>query len=537
MIHPNPYIYKFFIQQLNTQNEGELKNFLSNYRLLHIDVNVPKQVIRIVSEYSINVEELQTKAKEKNWIFETIEHPLTELQKMSVTIEGMTCRSCEIVIERQWKDIPNIKKVVVSASTGKAKINYEGNAPTVSELQLALGDTHYRVVNTPLAKNEQHTSDEKPTIWRILGLFALVLLISTVLSRLGLFKANLTVNQASSFAAVFLVGLLAASSSCIAVVGGLLLSSAAKFNEKYSEATRIKKMKPVALFVIGRISSYTLLGGLLGIVGEVLSPSPLVTALITGLAALYMLIMGLQMLHIAPQWLRRLLPGSSKLLSHKIIEAEEKRHPFMPFLLGAATFFLPCGFTQALQLYALTTGSFTAGATTLLAFALGTAPALLALGFASGSLKGKVGKWFFQFSGALVIVLGLWNIQNALSLAGYPISLSSLASNQDSAVEISAESSTGDKEVQIIKMNVDPYEGYTPNNFTLEVGRPVRWEIDGTNAGGCASVLVSRKFGIQKVLKPGINTITFTPKESGTFAFSCSMGMYRGTFQVLPTQS
>ena len=92
-------------------------------------------------------------------------------------------------------------------------------------------------------------------------------------------------------------------------------------------------------------------------------------------------------------------------------------------MFGGATFFFPCGFTQALQVYALTTGSFFGSAAILAGFAIGTAPALLALGWASSSLKGKFGKLFFQFSGALVIVLGLWNMQNGLTLAGYPISL------------------------------------------------------------------------------------------------------------------
>ncbi|NCP77121.1 sulfite exporter TauE/SafE family protein [bacterium] len=41
---------------------------------------------------------------------------------------------------------------------------------------------------------------------------------------------------------------------------------------------------------------------------------------------------------------------------------------------GALTFFLPCGFTLAMQAYAITTGSFITGALTMMAFALGTAP-------------------------------------------------------------------------------------------------------------------------------------------------------------------
>jgi len=255
------------------------------------------------------------------------------------------------------------------------------------------------------------------------------------------------------------------------------------------------------------------------------------------IAAVDMLIMGLEMLHIAPAWVKRLLPRTSKSLSHKIMDAEGKEHWATPFFLGAATFFLPCGFTQALQLYALTTGSFGTASTILLAFALGTAPALLVLGYASNSLKGKLGKWFFQFSGALVVVLGLWNIQNAFSIAGISLPFASSKSS-DAPLLMSIPNTVERKDgVQVVKMKVDSLEGYVPENITIEAGKPVRWEVDGTNAGGCATVLISRELGVQTVLKKGINVIEFTPQKPGKIAFSCSMGMYRGTFTVIPSQS
>jgi plastocyanin domain-containing protein len=61
----------------------------------------------------------------------------------------------------------------------------------------------------------------------------------------------------------------------------------------------------------------------------------------------------------------------------------------------------------------------------------------------------------------------------------------------------------------------------------------VRWEIDGANAVGCERALVSRKLGIQKLLTSGTTVIEFTPTEAGNIPFSCSMGMYRGSFTVL----
>lgn len=379
-------------------------------------------------------------------------------------------------------------------------------------------------------------SGKRPGLLRLLGLFAVVLLIGNLLSKLGWLKPNVTFGSAMSVGAIFVVGLVAASSSCIALAGGLLLSVAAKFNEKFNHTSRVARMRPVVLFVVGRVIGYGVLGGLLGVIGSVLAPSSAVTGVITIIAALYMLVMGLDMLGYAPAFLKRLVPRMPKIIAHRIMDKEDKTSMIAPFLFGAATFFLPCGFTQALQLYALSTGSFWAGAVALTAFALGTAPALLGLGFASSALHGRAGKWFYQFSGALVIMLGLWNVQNGFTVAGFPLSLPTFAwASQSDAAGLAASSNPNivwDGDTQIAQMTVGD-QGYLPNHFTVVAGKPVRWEVDGTHAGGCLNVLVSRGLGVQHLLTSGINVIEFVPRETGEVAFSCSMGMYRGSFTVI----
>jgi plastocyanin domain-containing protein len=85
-------------------------------------------------------------------------------------------------------------------------------------------------------------------------------------------------------------------------------------------------------------------------------------------------------------------------------------------------------------------------------------------------------------------------------------------------------------------MTVSGYT-YTPNRFTVVVGVPVVWQVDGGNAAGCGRVIVMPSLGISKYLLPqGITTITFTPTETGTIPFNCSMGMMtRGSeFIVVP---
>ncbi|MSU75182.1 MAG: hypothetical protein EXS55_01565 [Candidatus Magasanikbacteria bacterium] len=371
----------------------------------------------------------------------------------------------------------------------------------------------------------------RPSLLKLIGLFALVLILGKLLSALGLFHTSFTFGAGMSLGAIFVIGLVAASSSCIAVTGGLLLSSAAKFNERFQSTKKFGRMRPVLLFIVGRVVGYAVLGGVLGMVGGFLTPSPLITGLITLAAANYMFIMGLDMLGLAPNWLKSRMIHWPKWLGRRVFKLETKEHALAPFFLGAGTFFLPCGFTQALQLYTLTTGSFWTGAASLGVFALGTAPALFTLGLASNALKGKAGKFFFQFSGALVVVLGLWNMQNGLTILGYPLNFGGSTTR---AAVTSDQNVTIAGNTQVVKMKVDTSSGgYLPSHFTVKAGIPVRWEVDATQAAGCASVLASRQLKLQKFLTPGLNVIEFTPTGQGEIAFNCSMGMYRGSFTVL----
>ena len=75
--------------------------------------------------------------------------------------------------------------------------------------------------------------------------------------------------------------------------------------------------------------------------------------------------------------------------------------------------------------------------------------------------------------------------------------------------------------------------GYVPSNLTIKAGVPVKWMIDGSQAYGCTSQLVIPDLNITKSLSAGINEVDFTAPNAGQLAFSCSMGMVRGSFTVL----
>lgn len=446
-----------------------------------------------------------------------------------VAVRGMTCRSCEVKIERSLSSLPGVAAVGADATRGRVRIRFDGgSAPDEAEIVERLMSIGYAIEGGETGSSRK----ERPSFWTIAGSFAAVIVVGRLLSAFGLLNLHAGIGEATGFVAIFVLGLVAASSSCIAVSGGLLLSSSAKFRERYGSGTIGERMRPVLLFVGGRIASYTLLGGVIGALGRAFEPSPIVSGAITVAAAVYMLVMGLDMLGIAPGWLMRFMPRMPKRFSKRMMDAEGRDHPLVPLVLGAGTFFLPCGFTQSLQLYALTTGSFVAGAVVLSAFALGTAPALLALGFASGSTEGVAGKILFRFAGALVVILGVWNISNGLSVAGYPISIprptSAIGAMQKDAISLLQDDGS-----QVINVEVT-WAGYSPDRFILKAGVPAVINVYGEAAQGCGGIFTIPRLGVRRSLTPTKPTrIAFTPTELGTYPFACSMGMLRGSFDVI----
>lgn len=75
--------------------------------------------------------------------------------------------------------------------------------------------------------------------------------------------------------------------------------------------------------------------------------------------------------------------------------------------------------------------------------------------------------------------------------------------------------------------------GYEP--ILVQQGIPVKWTLIATNASlnGCNSTLIIPEYNLEIQLKPGENIIEFTPDQSGTFVFSCWMGMLRSSISVV----
>ncbi|MEI6710739.1 MAG: sulfite exporter TauE/SafE family protein [bacterium] len=167
------------------------------------------------------------------------------------------------------------------------------------------------------------------------------------------------------------------------------------------------------LFHSGRILGFALLGGILGLVGKAIGISLFFSSILGLVAALVMIILGL---NLAGVYKKSTVTLPSSLFSF----FRKKEGSFLaPLLIGIGTFFLPCGFTQSMQISALSSGSFIGGFSLMLFFALGTFPVLALLSFGSASFaRSKYAPLFFKSVGIVVIGLGTFSLITGLTSLG-----------------------------------------------------------------------------------------------------------------------
>ena len=451
------------------------------------------------------------------------------MNKTTVPITGMHCRSCELLIEDELKTVSGVKKAQVSWKRACADIYYEGEGVNNHEVRQVIEKAGYKIA----------IEEKKPLFSKNLEDYVEVVVAGIALffmyNALNIFGLNQYFNVSTAsptgLIPIFLIGLTAGFSTCMALVGGLILGVSARFSEKHPDANTLTKFQPHVYFNTGRIVSYVFLGGVIGMLGSIFQLSSFSLGLMTLSVALVMLMLGFQLTGLFPRISNTSITiptGISRLLGISEYQKNAYSHR-NSFLLGALTFFLPCGFTQAMQLLAISSGSFWKGATIMGIFALGTAPGLLGIGSITSILKGFFAKKFFRFAGVVVTVLALYNMQNGLNLMGLS-SIFTLSSGSNAlAVSNTPNIVNG---TQVINMTQSG-NGYSPNVFTVVRGIPVKWIITSVNPNSCASSLISQKLNIRKNLVSGENVIEFTPTNTGRIPFSCSMGMFTGVINVV----
>jgi hypothetical protein len=205
-----------------------------------------------------------------------------------------------------------------------------------------------------------------------------------------------------------------------------------------------------------------------------------------------------------------------------------------PLVVGLLNGLMPCGPLQTMQIYALSTGSPVAGALSMLLFSLGTVPLMFGLGALSSALSQRFTHNVMTVGAALIVLLGLSMLSQGMSLSGFsPGVLLQGATVGGGGYESSV---SVENDVQVVRSTL--MSGRYPA-IEVRADMPVKWIIDAPqgSVNGCNGRLQIPEYGITHTFEIGENIIEFTPERTGTFPYSCWMGMIKSTITVLAPES
>lgn len=436
-----------------------------------------------------------------------------KLKKVRIKIYDMTCTSCENKVEKAVTALNGVTNAKASYVKQLIDVEYNEKLCSIDNIKNAVKNAGYS------------THDSKGYI------FMGALIIFAAVALLGLktdgFNMEDKLNNAS-YAVLFLVGILT-SIHCVGMCGGIMLSQSISAESK----NKLGAIKPSLLYNLGRVCAYTILGGIIGAIGSVFSPSITAKAAVQIIAGIFMIMMGF---NIAGFNLFRKLQIKLPQSMCKI-----KSNSKSPFIVGLLNGLMPCGPLQTMQIFALGTGNASTGALSMFAFSMGTVPLMLAFGALSGLLAKGYTKKILKLSGAFIIILGLIMGNRGLAIAGInvnPINKFTFNNNNNNIISNdlpSPKSNVGKATikdgVQIINMTADR-NGFTPNAFYVQKGIPVKWIIDGKELNSCNNAIIAQALKLEYKIKKGENIIEFTP-ENKDINFSCWMGMIGGVIKVV----
>lgn len=435
-------------------------------------------------------------------------------------VDGMTCINCENRIEHALKRLDGIQEVTATFSKSMVAVTYDINSLSIEDVITTIEHLDYKI------KGDQTKSKEKAKLGfdidKIIIICAFLFVGYMIIKRTVGFNFIPEVSQSMGYGLLFMVGLLT-SIHCIAMCGGINLSQCVSYKVKEGDDSKFSKIKPSLFYNLGRVVSYTIIGGVVGALGSAISFSGAAKGIVAIISGVFMVIMGLNMLNVFP-WLRKINPRMPKIFGAKIQQSKSNHGAFY---VGLVNGFMPCGPLQAMQLYALGTGSFLAGALSMFFFSIGTLPLMFGFGALSSFLSRKFTKDMMLVSSILVIVLGVVMAGRGLSLSGVPLLsfASGITSVPDNVAVI-------DKDFQVVTTSLESGR-YTP--IIVQKGILVKWtiKVGEGDLNGCNNPVTIPKYNIQKKLVVGDNIIEFTPLEEGNITYTCWMGMIRSNIKVV----
>lgn len=435
----------------------------------------------------------------------------------------MKCKSCKLLIEKNLNELDWVTSAQVDLKNELLKVDYESNS-LETKIISTIRESWYDVIyDTPIVK-----SVSKFHYVQIIMLFISAFILIWLFWKIEIFRfvpdGNVTISMA------FLIWIVASLSSCFAIVWWIIIwfsNLYFRWNDAVCEKWSICDIvRPNMLFHIWRFISFFLLWGVLWYLWGMIQISLWFTWFLTIIIWIVMLYIWLNILNLLPSIFQSfsIIPDS---LSKKILNYSRNKKMLAPFIVWVLSFFIPCGFTQSMQLAALSSWWFISWGLIMLLFALGTFPVLfLAWIWAA---KSKSIPILNKLIWVLVVIFWLYSLNSWLLVTGSKFWV--YFSKWNSPIESDVKKEFKQWPLfQTVKMDINFI--FEPSEFKIKKGVPVRWEINWIRVSSCSNEIVIPKLWIRKHMERWLNVIEFTPTESWNLIFTCGMWMLSGKFIV-----
>lgn len=310
-----------------------------------------------------------------------------KIREISMPVEGMMCETCERRIENAVKKVDGVRDAKADCLNNSLWVKYTEPAEP-DAIRKAVCTAGYDVpgYDTPaynasgdpkknvpqkqetqkLQKKEQNRKNLQGRNRDTLYILVIILGLYVIAVQCGLtqvFQRFPTVSEEKvDYAVLFVIGLFT-SVHCIAMCGGINLTQSVAGEES-------APVRKSVLYNAGRLTGYTCVGGILGLIGEAASVTLRVRGLIGVLAGGFMVLTGVNMLGNF-RFLKKLTLKMPKAVSDTAASFGRRGS----FAIGLVNAFMPCGPLQSMQLYAIAAGGLVAGALSMFFFCLGDDPA------------------------------------------------------------------------------------------------------------------------------------------------------------------
>ncbi|WP_455538580.1 urease accessory protein UreH domain-containing protein [Terrisporobacter sp.] len=305
-------------------------------------------------------------------------------------VYGMKCHSCELSIEREIKALQGITNVSADHKNSMVIVTFDDELCGDNKIKNAIENSGFSSTSNILIK----------------VLILSIIVISMFFLGNNPLTGDITSfsNIETSFIMLFVLGFLT-SFHCIGMCGGILLTQTV--NKDENNLCKKSSLMTAIRYNSGRIISYTIIGGIIGALGSIFSSTNQVQNFIKFIAGLFMIISGLHMIGIK---IFNNMHGPVFFKKNTCVNNHKN-----PFIIGYLSGFLPCGPLQTMQLYALSTGSFIMGASSMFVFSLGTLPTMLAFAYFSSRITKSFDEKIYRYTGILVVILGILMMKPAFN--------------------------------------------------------------------------------------------------------------------------